>query len=109
MTMDKEKTFKNIIIILFIGFLILYTADGLGYYEVLNAKKATLTDTKIKEFEEDIKNNKEIDNKKYLTDIENTYQNNLTNTCSKISNKVTIYFKSSIESIFKVIGKLIED
>ncbi len=104
-----NKYLKLIITILIVLFLGLYYADSIGYYDVLEHKKAMLTNTKIEEFEKDIQEGKPVDTKKYLEDIEINYRNNLTTTCSNISSKVTTYFKDGIESIFNIIDKLIGD
>lgn len=104
-----NKYLKFIIIILIILFLSLYYADTIGYYDVLEHKKAIITSEAISEFEKDLQEGKEIDTKKYLEDIEVSYRNNLTTTCSNLSSKITTYFKEGIEGIIDIVDLLIGD
>ena len=62
----KPKTFNNIVIILFILFLGVYFVSKNGYYESTLYRKKELTEQQIIQFEEDIKNNVEVDIKEYL-------------------------------------------
>ena len=55
-----KKLYRIFVWILFLSFMVLYVAQKGGYYEDLNNKKATLTQEKIKQFEEDVKNGEEI-------------------------------------------------
>ena len=107
--MKKEKVPKFVLFILFLGFLMLYMADNLGYYDYQQHKKAILTEEKIKEFEEDIKNGKEVDKASYLEDTLKDYRNPLTKTCTNISDNISKYVKKGVESMFGIIGKLVGD
>lgn len=71
------KIFKRILFILFIFFLVNYFQAESN--NNLLTKKTILTEEKIKEFEEDVKNGKFVDIKDY------TSQNNI-NTSNKVSN-----------------------
>ena len=62
----KINLFKGIFLILLFTFTTLYIASYNGYYEYSNNKKVTLTNEKIKEFEEDVKNGKKIDLENYI-------------------------------------------
>ena len=66
--MKYENTFKIIFIFLFVIFLTMYISVGSNYYEYELHKKVMLTNEDIKRFEDDVKNNKEvdIDNYKYI-------------------------------------------
>ena len=68
-----------------------------------------LTEEKMEEFEKDVQDGKEMDAKKYLEDVETNYRNDLSITCSNISIKASNYFKEGVESIFKIIEKLVSD
>lgn len=59
--------FRRVLIILLVVYLINYFAVGSGYYENEINRKTILTEEKIKEFEEDIKNNEYVDLKDYTT------------------------------------------
>lgn len=65
MKKQKPNWFFRILSILFLIFISLTIALESGYYESKTAKKAMMTQESIKQFEEDIKNNKPIDLKKY--------------------------------------------
>ena len=56
-----------------------------------------------------MKNFREYYPKKYLEDVETNYRNDLSITCSNISIKASNYFKEGVESIFKIIEKLVSD
>ena len=64
-----KKLFRIFIFFLFISFLVLYFSRANGYYEDLNNKKSYLTEDKIKEFEEDVKNGKEIKVENYVVNL----------------------------------------
>lgn len=102
-----NKYLKLVSVLLLVLFLIIYMADALGYYETLAHKKAILTEEKIEEFEKDIEEGKIIDNKEYLEDVEINYRNKLSLTCSSFSSKVSGYFKDGVESVFRILGRLV--
>ena len=52
----KKNIFKLVIIMLIITFTIMYIISSTGYYEYNMQSKTILTNDKIKEFEEDVKN-----------------------------------------------------
>ena len=54
----KKNIFKLVILMLLITFTIMYIISSTGYYEYNMQSKTILTNDKIKEFEEDVKNNK---------------------------------------------------
>ena len=64
-----KKMFHGFIWFLFLSFLVLYFAQAGGYYEDVNNKKASLTEEKIKQFEEDVKNGKKIEVENYVVNI----------------------------------------
>jgi len=102
-----NKTIKFIMLFLVIIFLALYYADKIGYYDVIEHKKSLLTEEKIEEFESDLKNGVNLDNKKYLQDIETDYRNNLTTACNNVNNKISTYFKETINGVFNILGRLL--
>lgn len=107
--MIKIKLLKLFIIILFLTFLVVYSIGESGYYEYKLSNKKNLTEEQIKEFEKDVKEGKEIDIKKYLTDNKIDYTNNLSRITYKISDKTNRILKKGIEGVFKYINKLVED
>ena len=105
--MNKNKIIKDIFIILLV--LYIFFASESGYYEYHVRKRTVLTSEKIKEFENDVKNNKNLDITDYLESTEKSYKNKLTNTCFNTSKKINIYFKKGVEGVFKIIDKLVSD
>jgi len=63
----KNNIFLKILLILFFIYFSLYLMDYLGYYNIAS-KNTILTEEKIKEFENDVKNGREIDIKEYTKD-----------------------------------------
>ena len=56
--MKKKNYFFNILFVLFIIFMALYIALESGYYDVKMGRKATITEEKLAEFEQDFKDGK---------------------------------------------------
>ena len=72
-------------------------------------QKTVLTNDKIKEFEEDVKNGKNIDEKIYLEDTDKDYSNNISNIIYKISTDGTKVTRKIIKKLFKKLSYLVED
>lgn len=93
--------------------IIIYTACYYvacsGYYEYHVQEKTILTNQKIKEFEEDIKNNKEVDIKDYLVNEEVDYTNRFTRLMYGISDNGNKLARKIIKGLFKKLSYLVED
>ena len=107
--MKKNKLFKPIIIIILIIFISAYYVSNSGYYEYHMQQKTVLTNDKIKEFEEDVKNNKDIDIKNYLEYEEVDYSNKLSNLVYDFSNNGVKVSRKIIKTLFKKLSYLVED
>ena len=105
--MDKKIRF--IIIIILIIFISSYYVSNSGYYEYHLQEKTILTNKKIKEFEEDIKNNKDIDVKDYLSDSNIDYTNSFTNLVYGVSDGGTKITRKILKRLFKRLRYLVED
>ena len=105
----KNNTIKLILTIIIITFLCAYYISNSTYYEYELQKKTILTNEKIKEFEQDIKNNQYIDIKNYLNEEEKNYSNKITNLMYNISDKGNKLARKSIKIIFKKISTLVEE
>lgn len=105
--MDKKIRF--IIIIILIIFISSYYVSNSGYYEYHLQEKTILTNKKIKEFEEDIKNNKDIDVKDYLSDSNIDYTNRFTNLVYGVSDSGTKITRKILKRLFKRLRYLVED
>lgn len=107
--MLKSNFTKIILIFLLIAFLSAYSISNSGYYEYKLQEKTILTNEKIKEFEQDVKNNQDIDIKTYLETEEIDYSNNVTNIMYKISDNGSKIVKKCLKTIFKKLSYLVED
>ncbi len=108
--MIRYKTlYKFFVWFLFISFLVLYFAQANGYYEELNKKKVTLTNEKIKEFEEDVKNGKEIKVENYMIEEKKDYSNKISDFGLYTSNFFAKYFKKGINLVFSNIDKAVNE
>lgn len=97
-----------IIYSILILFIFSYTIEETGYYEYKLNNKKNLTEKEIKQFENDIKEGKEIDLKPYLEDNTTDYRSNLTNKTSEINIKLNKYFKLILTDYFDILKKLIK-
>ena len=100
----KNKIPLFILILLFSYFLLIFFSTESGYYEYLNNQTATFTEEKIKEFEKDISEGKNVNIKDYLDINTKDYTNNITN----VGDKISIFVSKSINFIIKGSYKLLE-
>ena len=105
----KINLFKGIFLILLFTFTTLYIASYNGYYEYSNNKKVTLTNEKIKEFEEDVKKGINLDLESYLENSKKNYNNKASRTGLFLSHKIGEYTKTGIEKTFRFLNDLISD
>lgn len=104
-----KKIFHGFIWILFLGFLVLYFAQAGGYYDDLNNKKSSLTEEKIKQFEQDIKDGKEIKVENYVVDIKKDYNNKISSFGLFTSKTFAKYFKNFMNAVFGGIDKIVSE
>lgn len=107
MIIIKKK--KSLIIIVLLIFICCYYVANSGYYEYHLQERTILTNEKIKEFEEDVKNNNNIDVKNYLENEEKDYTNNLTNIVYTISDSGTNITRKLFKKFFKKLSYLVKD
>lgn len=105
---NLRKAFRFTMTVLFFTFLALYFSQASGYIEYSNRKKVDLTEEKIKQFEEDVKEGKEIDMKDYLDTDDKDYQNNISKMGLKLSEMTEGGVSKVIEESFKLLGKIAE-
>lgn len=104
-----KKIFHGLIWILFLGFLVLYFSQANGYYDDLNNKKSSLTEEKIKEFEQDVKSGKEIKVENYVVNIKKDYDNKVSSFGLSTSKTFAKYFKIGMNGIFGGIDKVVNE
>ncbi len=109
MIIIKKKTPKYILIIIILIYIVSYYVANSGYYEYHMQEKTILTNDKIKEFEQDVKNNENIDIKDYLAYEEIDYTNKLTNLVYNMSTKGNEVTKKCLKLLFKKLSYLVED
>lgn len=103
-----KKTFKLGFIILIVIYMGLYFSYKNGYYVKKNEENMLLTEDKIREYENDLKNGIDISKKNYL-DVKDTYDNKYTRFSLKISKKIESVFDHAMKFIFKKIGNTINE
>lgn len=103
-----NKICSKIFMALFIAFLALYLSEKTGYYEYEQHKQTTLTKEKIKQFEKDVADGKNIDIKDYTTEEAVNYETKISKAGLNISKSVGNVVKTGLEGTFKFLNDLIE-
>ena len=103
-----HRIFKYVFVLAFIAFLTLYLSQATGYYEYENHQKATLTEEQIKQFEQDVRDGKNIKIENYVEKTHIDYSNKASDMGSKVSDTISHSVKIGIEKIFGALNKLIE-
>lgn len=104
---QKPHWFFRTLSTLFLIFIILYISLETGYYESKLAKKTAMTAESIKQFEEDIKQNKPIDINDYTLETKSYYGNNTTDAAIFIGSKVEKIMSSGINDLFNILKSLV--
>ena len=104
--MKKGRPFFKILFIFFLIFMALYIALESGYYDVKMGRKATITEEKLKEFEQDVKEGKEIDLKDYLTKDYIDYSSGVSRFGSKIGTSLDKLMDGGIKDFLNLLGSL---
>ena len=103
--MKKHNFLKTLFILVFLLFLALFIASKTGYYEKSVKDKTYLTNKKLKEFEKDISEGKNVDAKDYFPK-EVDYSNVFTKSANNISNKIGLVVKSKAKNVWDFIKTL---
>ena len=106
--MKKNKFLTLVLVCIFLIYICSYIVSKSGYYEYSLQSNKTLTEEEIKQFEQDLKEGKDVDIKDYLSNKKIDYTNKLTKTTVKVSNKVNEILKTGIDKIFRILNKLLE-
>ena len=67
-----------------------------------------MTDEKIKEYEEDLKNGVDVTKKEYVV-VEPSYDNTYTRTFLKLSKTIEKSFDKTIKYLFRKISKMVDE
>ena len=103
-----KNGFKIFLIVLIIIYIILFISYKSGYYIDKNKEKMILTEEKIKEYEEDLKNGVDVTNKDYIV-ITDNYDNKYTRVSLMISKKIEHGVSSVIKYFFSKISDSINE
>ena len=96
----RDNFFKIMSLTVFLIFIALYYSSNAGLIDYQARNQSILTEEQIKIFEEDVKNNVEIDIKKYLDHDEEKYDNNISKTTLKISNSIGEVVQATLNFFF---------
>ena len=102
----KDNFFKFALLTLFLIFIALYYSSNSGLIDYQARNKTVLTEEKIKQFEEDVKNNVEIDLKKYVEEKAEKYDNNLSKTTLKVSNTIGQTVQTALNFLFSKLDRV---
>ena len=94
------KIFKNVLFLLCCFFFFIYGVGGNGFYEYKLSEKKYLTEEQIAKFENDIRNNVDVDASSYLIDEKNN-DNFITDVNRKISKYINLGFEKFFKYIFE--------
>ena len=107
--MKNKYLLKLILILIFIVYICSYYISNSTYYEYELHRKTIITNEKIKEFENDIKNNKDISLKDYYEEEDNDYHNKITDFIYNISDKGVKVLRKGMKYIFKKISSSMDE
>jgi archaellum component FlaF (FlaF/FlaG flagellin family) len=96
-----------VLLILFIIFLCIFISSTSGYYEYSNNKKTVFTEDKIKQFEKDVAEGKNVNINDYLKTESKDYTNNITNIGDGVSEFINDSVNFVLKGGFKIIEKMI--
>lgn len=106
-----KKTISKIVwkmfLMLLVGFTALYISEATGYYEFEQYNKKVLTEEKIKQFEEDISNGKNIDINNYVVTNEQNYESKLSKLGDKMSKKIEKTVVTGLNGTFEFLNKIL--
>ncbi len=107
---DKKKLATKILwrcfLFLLVAFTALYLSEATGYYEYEQHRNMVLTSEKIKEFEQDVKDGKNIDIENYVESKERDYSNSVSNLGLNISDTIDNFITDGLNSLFKFFGDM---
>lgn len=105
----KKSMIKLLLMVVMVIFISAYYVSNSGYYEYTVHENVVLTNEKIKEFEQDVKENKEIDLVEYLDNDSGNYSNKFTNLIYSFSDSGNKSARKLMKRIFKKISEAVEE
>lgn len=99
----------RIFIALFIAFLALYVSQATGYYEYEQHRKVVLTSDKIKQFEKDVADGKNIDIKNYTEEKVPDYKTKISSFGLQLSKELGGVVQSGLEATFEFLNSIMSE
>ena len=106
MEKKKKNYFWLILSALFLVFVAYMVAYNSGYYEANISKKSRITEEKLQEFEQDVKEGKEIDVKDYVETDYIDYSSSVSKLGNKLASSIDNFMDSGLTDFFNFLGKL---
>lgn len=106
MKKKNRNPFLTLLFILFIVYISLFIAGESGYYENKVNEEIVLTQENIEKFEQDVKNNKEIDINNYVIKNNKDYSCFASNMGDNVSNFVETLLTKELGKMGKVLKKM---
>lgn len=109
---DKtKKTISKIcwklFLALLVGFTAIYVSEATGYYEFEQHNKKVLTEEKIKEFEQDIKDGKNIDLNNYIENNETNYESKISKLGNQLSKNIEKTVVKGLDATFDFLNNML--
>lgn len=108
--MDKKKNKGTWVLkalgVLFVVYISLTIAISTGYYEAKLSEKTTITDEAMQQFEQDVREGKDVDIKDYVTDIRKDYSNQTTKAGMVFSKAVETVMSKGIDGMIQIFKSL---
>lgn len=101
-----NKIFWKLFLALLFGFGALYLSEVSGYYEFQEHKQVVLTNEKIKEFEADIKEGKDINIKDYINEKEVNLDNSFSNAGIFFSETIGEWVQNGLNATLEFFGSV---
>ena len=102
----KHNPFLTILFILFIVYISLFIATESGYYERKRHENVTITAKNMQKFEEDVKNNKNVDIYNYVEKDKKDYRGFASNMGDSFSNFIEKMATEELVKVGKVMKKM---
>lgn len=102
----KNKYIKFFLIIIILSFICSYVVSMSGYYEYTLRDKTLITNQKIQEFEEAIRNDMNVDELNFFNEDEVNYTNRFSNIIYNISDRGNYFLKKILKGFFKKINSV---
>ena len=106
MKKKKKNPFIVVVLILFGIYLAVFIAYQNGFYEYKAHNKMTLTKEAMAQFEQDVKDGKEILTSDYIDYEQKDYSNKVSKLGVKLGDTLEDFLTEGMKKVYKVISKL---